>query len=156
MDRKPGPGPVAPPPATPPVTNGSTPPGPVTPPPPVEGVASPRPWQRPLGIAATVAGAVGLGVGTALGFLAKSSFNDSNQNNHCDAMGFCDSTGLSLRSDAVSKGNIGTGVFVAGAVLAAGGIVLWVTAPSAKSAPTAWQAPEIGVGPTGFAVRAAF
>ncbi|MFT3776548.1 MAG: hypothetical protein QM820_65240 [Minicystis sp.] len=61
--------PVAPPP-------GPAMPPPVLPPPPVETTSSPRPWQMPLGIAATAVGAVGLGVGVGFGVLAKSAFND--------------------------------------------------------------------------------
>ena len=91
-----------------------------------------RAWQRPVGIAMTAVGAVGLGVGTALGFMAKSTFGDSAS--HCDATGHCDPTGTEQRSSAVGKGNVATGVFVAGAVVAAGGLVLWITAPSHKAA----------------------
>ncbi len=91
-----------------------------------------RTWQRPLGITLTAVGAVGLGLGTALGLMAKSTFDDSAS--HCDATGHCDPTGIEQRSSAVGKGNVATGVFVAGAVLAAGGVVLWITAPSRKPA----------------------
>ena len=91
-----------------------------------------RTWQRPLGITMTAVGAVGLGLGTALGFMAKSTFDDSAP--HCDAAGLCDPTGLEQRSSAVAKGNVATGVFVAGAVVAAGGVVLWITAPSPRAA----------------------
>jgi hypothetical protein len=92
--------------------------------------ASPRPWQRPLGITMTAVGAVGLGVGTALGLMAKSTFDDAAP--HCDASKHCDPDGITLRTSAVGKGNTATGVFVAGAVVAAGGVVLWITAPSHK------------------------
>jgi hypothetical protein len=124
--------------------------GPGTPPPPVEG-RSPRPWQMPLGIVATVVGVAGLGMGTALGFMAKSEFNLSNSSGNCNAAtAVCNPTGLTQRSDAVGKGNIGTGVFVAGAVVAAGGIVLWATAPSRAASV------QVGVGPTGGSLRGAF
>jgi hypothetical protein len=153
LDRKPS-GAVAPPPPVAPDA-GITPPV-ASPPPPVDGARARRPWQRPLGIVATVVGAVGLGAGTAVGITAKSSFDQSNQGGHCNAAGACDPTGLSLRSDAVNKGNIATGVFVAGAVLAAGGVVLWVTAPSARSTTGAWQAPRVGVGPGSVALGGSF
>jgi hypothetical protein len=42
-------------------------------------------------------------------------------------------------------------VFVAGAVLAAGGIVVWATAPSRSA-----KAPQIGLGPTSVALRGAW
>lgn len=84
----------------------------------------------PLGVAALGLGAVGMGVGTALGFMARSTFSKANADGHCDDAGRCDDIGLGLRDDAVLQGNIGTGVFIAGAVLAAGGAILWITAPS--------------------------
>jgi hypothetical protein len=149
LDRKPA-GAVPPPPAA---GTGSPPPPPeAAPPPPIEGVHARRPWQRPLGIVATFVGAAGLGAGTGLGVSAKSTFNQSNQAGaaYCNAAGMCGPTGLGLRSDAVSKGNAATGVFVSGAVVAAAGIVMWITAPSAKSAP------QVGVGPGGVALRGAF
>lgn len=150
-------------PVPPPHTGPETPPGPppVEPPPP--DAVSPRPWQRPLGIAATAVGAVGLGVGVAFGFLAKSKFNESTAGTppDCDANNKCNDHGLTIRSDALQKGNIGTGVFIGGAVLAAGGIILWITAPSAPAAPApakaaVWQRPSIGLGPNGVALRAAW
>ncbi len=61
--------------------------------------------------------------------MAKSTFDDSAS--HCNDQNKCDSEGIAIRNDAIAKGNVGTGLFVAGAVLAAGGVVLWVTAPSA-------------------------
>jgi hypothetical protein len=143
--------------------NGAPPPGgdgQPLPPPITPDVGSRRPWQMPLGIALTGAGAVGLGVGTALGFVAKGKFDDSNANGHCDKTGHCDPTGLDLRTSAVGMGNAATGVFIAGAVLAAGGVVLWITAPSSKSAPAASSAAArplgVAVGPGSFALTGAF
>ena len=152
LDRKPG-APSAPAPiAVVPVAGGGVAPLPSPPP---EG-APRRTWQRPLGITFTVVGVAGLGTSLALGLLGKSAFDSANKSN-CDVKtGYCNPTGLTQRADAVKKGNIGTGVFVAGAVLAAGGVVLWVTAPSSKRATSAWQAPQIGLSPSGAAVRGGF
>jgi hypothetical protein len=125
-------------------------PGPTPPPPPPE-LPRPRAWQMPLGIAATAVGAVGLGLGVGFGFMAKSAFDDSNTTGNCDEKtNKCNTAGLTQRDDAVAKGNVGTGVFIAGAVLAAGGVVLWITAPGKP------KQPEVGVGPTGVTVRARF
>ena len=44
--------------------------------------------------------------------------------------------GLTLRSNAQSQATVSTAAFVAGGVLAAGGVVLWLTAPSSKVAGT--------------------
>jgi hypothetical protein len=165
LERKAGAVPVPPPPGNgappgavpPPEPPGS---GAPPPPPPPEG-GSKRPWQMPLGIAATVVGAGGLGTGVAFGFLAKSAFNQSNQGNCSATTNVCtNATGLSQRSDAVNKGNIGTGVFVAGAVVAAAGIVIWITAPSSHVAagtgaatPPRIRLPQLGLGPTGASLR---
>lgn len=93
-----------------------------------------RTWQKPLGITATVAGAAGLGAGVVIGVLAKGISDESNKE-HCDAVSNrCDTEGLKMRRDALDQSYLGTGVFIAGAVLAAAGIVLWITAPSAPSA----------------------
>lgn len=132
--------------------------GPVQPPQPPPDLPTPRAWQRPLGIAATAVGAVGLGLGVGFGFMAKGAFNESNTSGNCDAAtNKCNPAGLEQRAGAVSKGNVGTGVFIAGAVLAAGGVVLWITAPSApKPATGALSIPQIGLGPSGVAMRGAF
>lgn len=130
---------------------------------------SPRPWQTPLGITATVVGAVGAGVGVALGFMAKGKFDESNQSNCDAATDVCNPTGLQMRSDAVSLGNIATGVLVAGAVIGAAGIVLWITAPSAPAKSGALVLPrgadagrgafssvQAGVTPGGVVLRGRF
>jgi hypothetical protein len=113
-----------------------------------------RTWQRPLGITLTGVGAVGVGVGVALGVMAKSTFDDSAP--HCDATGHCDPTGIDQRKSAVGKGNAATGVFVAGAVLAAGGVVLWITAPSSKGSAGAAVPVGLSFGPGSAALQGAF
>jgi hypothetical protein len=112
-------------------------------------IASPRPWQMPLGVTLTVVGVGAVAGGVGLGFVAKSGFDASNQSNCSKATNQCNAAGLSERSSAVAKGNAGTGLFVGGAVLAAAGIVVWVTAPRSK-------APAVGLGPSGVAVRKAW
>lgn len=103
--------------------------------------ASPRPWQKPLGITATALGVAGAGAGVALGFVAKGMFDDSNKANCDAATDVCNAEGRQQRADAVNLGNVATGVLVAGAVVGAAGIVLWITAPSA---PAAAAAPRSG------------
>ncbi|MBK8252428.1 MAG: hypothetical protein IPK82_07130 [Polyangiaceae bacterium] len=115
---------------------------------PVDG--SPRPWQKPLGIVAAVVGVVGVGAGVGLGFAAKSKFDESNQE-HCFAeSNRCDGTGLQMRSDALMLGNVGTVATIAGGVIGAAGIVLWLTAPSApKQGATIKPQSHIRVGVNG-------
>lgn len=85
------------------------------------------------GLVVGAVGVVGLGVGTVFGVLAISK-NSSANDGHCGtAFGGtnnCDGTGLSLRSDAVNFGNVSTASFIAGGVLAAGGVGLWFFSPS--------------------------
>ena len=113
-----------------------------------------RTWQRPVGIALTGVGAVGLGLGTALGFMARSTFTDSTAN--CDATGHCNPTGIEQRASAVSRGNVATGVFIAGAVVAAGGVVLWITAPSRQPAASAAAPVGLAFGPGSAAILGSF
>ena len=98
-------------------------------------VASPRPWQKPLGIAAAAAGVAGLGVGVAFGFVAKSTFDSSNESDCVAKTDACNANGLKTRATAVDQGNIGTILGIAGAVVGAGGLALWIFAPSAPAAP---------------------
>ena len=157
MEKKAG-GTVTPPPPPPP--DKGTPTGTPPPPPPPEVVPNPRPWQMPLGIALTAVGAVGVGVGIAVGVMAKSSYDNANQPVSMGGGGCSTSTnvcppgpGLGQRADAVTKGNISTGVFIPSAVIAAAGIVVWATAPSSKAQKTGGVHPEIGVGPGSVTVR---
>lgn len=90
-------------------------------------------WQRPLGIGAVVAGGAGLVLGGVLGALAIGKNADSNEVGRCtEATNRCTDAGLDLRSSAVTLATGSTIAFVAGGVLAAGGLVLWFTAPSAR------------------------
>lgn len=89
--------------------------------------------QRILSFAAMGAGVVGLGVGTVFGFLAKSKLDASN-NGPCDSTNHCTSEGLDDRKSAESMATVSTIGFIAGGVLAAGGVVLFLTAPRAPTA----------------------
>ncbi|WP_437582066.1 hypothetical protein [Sorangium sp. So ce887] len=104
-----------------------------------------RPWQRPVGFAATVAGAAGLGATGVLAALAVGKKNASNQDGHCDALNTCDETGLDLRAQARGFGNGATATLVVGSVLAAGGVVLLVTAPPRKDRPETTGAIRWGI-----------
>ncbi len=89
--------------------------------------SAPGSTQRWLGIAAAGLGVVGLGIGSYFGLHASSLKNDylsHESGGHCsDAECQADS------QSAASAGNASTAFFVAGAVLAGGGVALWLTAP---------------------------
>jgi hypothetical protein len=94
--------------------------------PPVVGPSSGMGTQKVLAVVAGAVGAAGLGVGGALGLMAKSQDNTA-----------AGETGAAHHTDsvsAVSKANLATGVFIGGGALVATGVVLWLTAPGAKAA----------------------
>ncbi|WP_437769199.1 hypothetical protein WMF27_09730 [Sorangium sp. So ce281] len=137
-----------------PVTPAPAMPAPVTPAPAMPAPAMPapamfaptaHPWQWPVGIAAVAAGATGLGATGVLAALAAGKKNASNEEGHCDARNTCDEIGLDLRAQAMQLGNGATAALVVGSVLAAGGVVLLVTAPSRKDRPETTGAVRWGI-----------
>lgn len=104
-------------------------PAPPSPPPTV--VRDPGPG--PLTVSGLVVGGVGLAgmiVGVTLGVVAKGNYDESDPECQDDV---CSEDGLAIRADARTLGDVGTGVFIAGAVLAAGGVVLWLADPTGGS-----------------------
>jgi serine/threonine-protein kinase len=73
------------------------------------------------------AGVVGLGLGVYFGLQARSNYNDSNSDGHCDSNDFCDSAGLALRDDAQSSATLGTISVAAGVALLGAGAYLYFT-----------------------------
>ena len=85
--------------------------------------------QRNAGLVVAGAGLISLGVGTYYGVHSMDLRNDSRS--HCNG-NVCDADGVSLRSDALSAGNISTVTLIAGLATAVGGGVLFFTAPSSS------------------------
>jgi hypothetical protein len=101
--------------------------------------------QRTLGVILTGGGALGVGASVVLGLLARSQYASVGTN--CNAAG-CNLAGKQTTDSARRLGDVGTGVFVAGAALAAGGIVVWLTAPSVVASPA--MALRVGPGSVGL------
>jgi hypothetical protein len=103
--------------------------------------------RRLLGLVGMGVGVVGLGVGSVFGILAKSALDQSN-GGACNASDHCNAAGLSDRQDASNKATLSTVLFVAGGVIGAAGVVVYLTAPHAASgtAVTAAPAPMAGGG----------
>ncbi len=97
--------------------------------------------QRVAGLVVGGLGLVGFGIGTVLAFGAKSSYGDSDPYCHDD---ICKQEGLAIRDDARAKGNVATIVGGLGLAALAGGLVLYLTAPTAQGASSA---PTVGIGP---------
>jgi len=92
---------------------------------PTEPHEKPPSWwtgRRALGVAMTGAGVVGAAVGGVLALSAKSQYNTAE--NESGAARHNDSV------SAVNTGNVASVVLCVGAGVAAGGLVVWVTAPS--------------------------
>lgn len=107
---------------------------------------------------AIVIGAVGLAgvvAGGVLGGLALSK--KSQENDYCPggAQGPCNAQGVALSNDAVTFGNASTIAIGVGAAAVVAGVVLWVTAPSAK-APGVAIAPLAGPRGGGLGLGGAF
>jgi hypothetical protein len=91
--------------------------------------------QRTIGLVIGGLGIVGIGVGTAFGFIAMSKENDATKND-CDATNHCNPQGVQLGKDAQSAATASTIAFAVGGIALAGGVLLYFTAPKAPSAPT--------------------
>jgi hypothetical protein len=87
---------------------------------------------RTVGLVTAGAGVVGLGVGMAFGIVAKSKLDQSNSSG-CNGND-CTASAAAVRRDSLSAANVSTAAFVVGGVLAAGGVVLWLLAPSGHAA----------------------
>jgi hypothetical protein len=85
-----------------------------------------RSW-RAAGLVVLGTGAVGLVVGTYFGFEAISKNNASNRGG-CTGDA-CTASGYATRENARSDATVSTVMFVAGGVLAASGVALWLMAP---------------------------
>lgn len=102
---------------------------------------------KTLGIAGSIAGGLGMGAGVVLGLVAKSRADRAD----CDAQDLCTGAGVAQRADARALGNAGTGLFIAGAAVAATGVALWLALGPSKEPPVA-----IGLGTSGVAVVGRF
>jgi hypothetical protein len=107
--------------------------------------APPDLWARPpppespgsgLRTASVILGAVGLGgvgVGTYFAFHAVSEAKQSKQVDHCPLPDRCYASGITLRDDARRDAHLADLAIGMGASLLAGGVVLYLLAPSAES-----------------------
>jgi hypothetical protein len=95
----------------------------------VEPDRSGSPW-RTVALVGAGTGAVALGIGGYFGLHAKSE-NDQSYSSGCSG-NHCTPEAASIRRDALSAANASTSFFIVGGALAAGGLVLWLVAPSAS------------------------
>jgi hypothetical protein len=105
-----------------------------------------------IGLIAGGVGLVGIGVGTVFALRASSKNDDSNANGHCDATG-CDAQGKASRNDALDAATVSTITFIAGSALLAGGVALFLFAPTSGGSAARLRATQVAVGPGDIVVR---
>jgi hypothetical protein len=114
---------------------------------------------RTVGLVVGGAGIVGLGVGTFFGLHAKSLNDQSKQDGHCTPSNECDAIGGANRDDAKSAANVATVALIAGGVLTATGVTLFlVGGPKNKEASAARveATPLLGWNEAAMVVRGRF
>lgn len=84
-----------------------------------------RGTRRTIGLVVAGAGVAALAVGGVMGGLASSKWSEA-QDKHCRTDTLCDDTGVALVGDAKTFATVSTATFIAGGVLAAGGVTLFV------------------------------
>jgi hypothetical protein len=96
---------------------------------------------RYTGLAVGGLGVVGVVIGSIFGVRAIGLNNDSKHD--CDAQNVCGPAGTASRHDAQSAGDVSTVAFVAGGVLVAGGVTMFVLGQPHSSGATAVRAAPI-------------
>jgi tetratricopeptide (TPR) repeat protein len=115
--------------------------------------STPGRGRRILAFSLMGAGAIGLGVAGYLAFDARDTYNAAIDAHCMGAKDMCSDEGLRITGDARSQANLATVVAIAGTVAAAGGLVLYLTAPSSgraeslsRNAEALYIAPVLGPG----------
>jgi hypothetical protein len=116
------------------------------------------PPLRTIGLIVGGAGVVALGVGGLFALKAKNANEESKEDDHCNAANQCDAIGGTKRDDAESAAAVASVSLIAGGVLAAAGITLFVLgAPSREPSTVSIEAlPLIGRSDAGVALRGRF
>jgi len=123
-----------------------------------ESPSSAQAWRRPTALALAGTGVVAIGVGAVLALTAKSSYQSAFDRGDCTAGSLaCDASGKQQTDAARSRADIGGAFIGAGAALAAGGALLYFTAPRATApAPAVSVSPQVGPGVATVSVAGRF
>jgi hypothetical protein len=101
------------------------------PPPPPPAAANAPPWKV-IGLATGGAGVASIAVGSVLGALALGKVNQANK--ACPMSPCANASAVSENGTAATLADASTGLFIAGGVLAAAGVLTFVLAPSSRDA----------------------
>jgi hypothetical protein len=123
---------------------------------PREAPAARMPLLRAIGIASGAVGVIGLGLGTYFALHALALNADSNTDGRCNNNDMCGTIGNNDRLMAIGSANSATVAFVAGGVLLAGGITLFVLGKPAATAPALTASAIGGQGIAGASVHGSF
>jgi hypothetical protein len=124
---------------------------------------APPPWpvSKKLGLAAGLTGVAGLMLGAVSGGLAAGTLSRADMECLADDKTQCTRKGVDLANEAKIWGNLSTGAFIAGGLLAAGGTFLFVLAP--ESGPGRSRTPQttpaqvsLAAGPTSLFLTGSF
>jgi len=110
--------------------------------------------QKPLGIGLGIAGLVGLAVGGTFGGLAMAKNNEAKDSDGCDATSCPTQDGTDATQTALTYATVSDVGFIAGGVLLAAGITIYLTAPKAKE--TARLSPSVSPGSFGLHLQGTF
>jgi hypothetical protein len=109
--------------------------------------------QRWIGLVAGGVGLATLGVGGIVGLSARSQAKSAN----CDANNACATPDdAQLRHSAVSRAGTATVLVGVGAALVAGGVIVWLIAPSEPAKGSARGVTSVGLSPTGLVLGGSF
>ena len=97
--------------------------------------------QRTIGLVVSGVGVAALGVVAVFGLISMGHKSDVDKN--CSAVNGCNADGAAASESAVHTGNASTGFFIGGAVLVAGGVLLFATAPASNDHKKAGAATRI-------------
>jgi hypothetical protein len=104
------------------------------PPPPRVVEIPPRPSPvRTAGIVVSAAGLATLVAGAGFVIASATTYASSSGSGLCDASDHCSPQGATIRSNALTYGDVATTLVIGGAVALAAGIVMWIAAPKRVS-----------------------
>lgn len=88
--------------------------------------------QRTAGLVLVGVSVAAVGIGAFFGSRAITKLNESNDG-HCIAQNLCDPAGVDLRAQALTAAKASNGLIIAGGVFAAGGLIVFATAKTART-----------------------
>jgi len=143
---------LAPPPV--PETSTTTTVPPAASPPPTEPQALGGTAVKVIGVVVGGVGVAGLALGSVFALDAKSKNDQALQPQNCRTSSLCTQTGLNLTSDARTSAAESTIAFAVGGALVAGGILMWVVAPSSATKTGVRVLPLLSASTAGLSIDA--